>query len=174
MAGKRNQFTRVPSSGDNKEGDKLYKKYEAHIKKHGGDITNIDDMYECQDEYDLNVHDCNWIRTYTKTNLGYAYPSNAALLQVYMLWYKMKKSGQMEALGDHLFNDYFRKEAIKHNPANAKKEWNEAYLRRKMQRIVNAIMLQTGRTGLPNPCSASSRRSAKDVVKAADLSLFLD
>tara|TARA_R110000823_G_C15944850_1_gene500812 strand:- start:2659 stop:3180 length:522 start_codon:yes stop_codon:yes gene_type:complete len=170
MAGKRQQFTKVPSSGDNDEGDKLYRKYQAYLKKQDADITDMDDLFDNMDAYDLNINDCNWIRTYSKTNLGFNYPSNSALLGLYKTWYGLKKTGEMDVLGDELWNHHFRKLADKHDSANKKKDWNEAYLRRKLQKIINALMKHSGKDGLPNPIGAGTRRSAEDVVKAADLS----
>ena len=174
MAGKRNKFSKDPSGGDNNQGWKLYKKYEHHIKKSGGDIKDIDDLFARMDEFDLNENDCNWIKTYEKTNLGFDYPSNGDLLTLYTMWYKVKKTGKMDSLKDHFWDQHFNDLAVKHNKENADKTPNEAYLRRKMQKIIDAIMMQTGKTGLPNPIGAHSRRSAKDVVKAADLSVFTD
>lgn len=170
MAGKRQQFTKVPSSGDNNEGEKLYRKYQTYLKKHDADIADIEDLFDNMDSYDMNINDCNWIRTYQKTNLGFNYPSNSALLNLYKTWYGLKKTGKMEVLGDELWNQHFRKLADKHDPANKDKDWNEAYLRRKLQKIVNALMKHSGKEGLPNPIGASTRRSAEDVVKATDLS----
>ncbi len=169
MAAKRKLFSQLESKGPNGQADVLYTKYQAHIKKKGGDITDLADLEANGKDYGLANKDVDWIGAYDRTRNGFNYPDNGILLTIYKQWYKSREE-ITKYVGDNHWDTLFMTRAVSYNSDNEGKSYNRMYLRRKIQKILDAIEAKTGKS-MPNPVkSAGKRVSVEQAVSGDDLS----
>ena len=147
----------------------LYAKYKSHIAKKGGDITDLMDLEENGSNYDLGTTDVDWIGAYDRTRNGFNYPDNATLLETYKDWYTGRED-TVKYIGNAAWDDIFMTRAVRYDSDNEGKSYNRMYLRRKVQKLLDAIEAKTGKE-MPNPVkSAGKRVSVEQAVSGDDLS----